>query len=429
MPARQGQRAEDSSRPTVLGDGTPVARTSYQERQLKRSGAAPDRRPDTSTRGPASRSEIEERAYDPRREARRQLTRVPLPDDVDPRELDQDARRQLTALSKDTADLVAQHLVVAGRLMDEDPVQALAHARAARAMGGRVGVIREANGLVAYAAGEWAEALSELRTARRITGQPDHLPVMADCERALGRPDRALLVADDPQASSLDAAGRVELLIVAAGARRDMGQVEAAVVSLQVGALEGAVRPWTSRLRYAYADALLEAGRTSEARAWFSRTAEVDPTGETDAVDRLLELDGISLPDVDDEVGWDNESTARSLADALRSWALRDAASGAETDSVQDITPAPALVEVPGAETDRLRSADVSETRVPEGPLVAPAGTDAAPSPLVVDGRPLFQGVEFPVEHDGESEPRRTQQVPVVQFEAGPHDPELRLFD
>lgn len=428
MPARQGQRAEEGSRRTVLGDGTPVARTSYQERQLKRSGAAPDRRPATSTRGPASRSEIEERAYDPRREARRQLTRVPLPDDVDPRELDQDVRRQLTTLSKDTADLVAQHLVVAGRLMDEDPVQALAHARAARAMGGRVGVIREANGLAAYAAGEWAEALSELRTARRITGQPDHLPVMADCERALGRPDRALLVADDPQASSLDAAGRVELLIVAAGARRDMGQVDAAVVSLQVGALEGAVRPWTSRLRYAYADALLEAGRTSQARVWFSRTAEVDPTGETDAVDRLLELDGISLPDVDDEVGWDNESTARTLADALRSWALRDAAPG-EVGSVQDITAAPALVETSGAATDSVRDTGISETRVPEGPLVAPAGTDALPSSHVVDGRPLFQGVDLPVEQDGEPEPRRPQQVPVVQFEAGPHDPEMRLFD
>ena len=413
----------------MLGDGTPVARTSYQERQLKRSGAAPDRRPETSTRGSASRSEIEERAYDPRREARRQLTRVPLPDDVDPRELDQDVRRQLTTLSKDTADLVAQHLVVAGRLMDEDPVQALAHARAARAMGGRVGVIREANGLVAYAAGEWAEALSELRTARRITGQPDHLPVMADCERALGRPDRALLVADDPQASSLDAAGRVELLIVAAGARRDMGQVDAAVVSLQVGALEGAVRPWTSRLRYAYADALLEAGRTAEARAWFSRTAEVDPTGETDAVDRLLELDGISLPDVDDEVEWDNESTARTLADALRSWALRDAASGAEVGSVQDITAAPALVDTPGAESDSVRDTGVSETHVPEGTRVAPAGTDAALSPHIVDGSPLFQGVDLPVEHDSEPEPRRPQQVPVVQFEAGPHDPEMRLFD
>ena len=105
------------------------------------------------------------------------------------------------SLSKDTADLVARHLIMAGRLMDTDVPQALAHARAARALAGRVGAVREANGLVAYLAGEWTEALSELRTARRLTGEPDHLPVMADCERALGRPDRALLMTQDPQAA------------------------------------------------------------------------------------------------------------------------------------------------------------------------------------------------------------------------------------
>ena len=214
-----------------------------------------------------------------------------------------DTRKQLMSLSKDTADLVARHLVMAGRLMDDEPQQALAHARAARALAGRVGPVREANGLSAYAAGEWAEALSELRTARRLTGEPDHLAVMADCERALGRPERALLVTEDPQAKGLSPATRVELMIVASGARRDIGQAAAAVVSLQVPALEGPVRPWTVRLRYAYADALLDAGREDEARTWFARAAEVDEHGETDADDRVLELDGVILEDLqhDDE--------------------------------------------------------------------------------------------------------------------------------
>jgi tetratricopeptide (TPR) repeat protein len=231
------------------------------------------------------------------------MARVPLPDDVEARELDMDVRKQLMSLSKDTADVVARHLVMAGRLMDEEPEQALAHARAARALAGRVGAVREANGLVAYTAGEWAESLSELRTARRLTGEPDHLAVMADCERALGRPDRALIVAEDPQAKSLSPAARVELMIVASGARRDLGQPETAVVSLQVPALEGPVRPWTARLRYAYADALLDAGREDEARTWFARAAEVDEHGETDADERVLELDGVILEDLqaDDE--------------------------------------------------------------------------------------------------------------------------------
>ncbi len=225
------------------------------------------------------------------------MARVALPEDVDPRELDPESRRQLTSLVKETADLVARHLIMAGRLLEDDPEQALAHARAARALGGRVGVVREANGLVAYAAGEWSEALSELRTARRITGEPDHLPVMADCERALGRPDRALAVAEDPQVARLAPAARVEMMIVVSGARRDMGQPEAAAVALNVSALEGPVRPWTARLRYAYADALLECGREDEARSWFARAAEVDELGETDADDRVLELDGVVFED------------------------------------------------------------------------------------------------------------------------------------
>jgi hypothetical protein len=170
-------------------------------------------------------------------------------------------------------------------------------------MAGRVGPVRDANGLVAYAAGEWTEALAELRAARRITGEPDHLPVMADCERALGRPAKALAMADDPEAGKLPPAARVELLIVCSGARRDLGQLEAAAHMLEVGALNGPVKPWTARLRYAYADALLSLGREDDARQWFAAAAEVDADGETDAEERLLELDGIVLEDLlpDDE--------------------------------------------------------------------------------------------------------------------------------
>ena len=244
------------------------------------------------------------------------MARVALPEDVDPRELDPESRRQLTSLVKETADLVARHLIMAGRLLEDDPEQALAHARAARALGGRVGVVREANGLVAYAAGEWSEALSELRTARRITGEPDHLPVMADCERALGRPDRALAVAEDPQVARLAPAARVEMMIVVSGARRDMGQPEAAAVALNVSALEGPVRPWTARLRYAYADALLECGREDEARSWFARAAEVDELGETDADDRVLELDGVVFEDHEAADEDSEEEASEDRADA-----------------------------------------------------------------------------------------------------------------
>jgi tetratricopeptide (TPR) repeat protein len=226
--------------------------------------------------------------------------------------LDQEARTELRSLAKDTADLVARHLVMAGRLVDDDPQSALTHARAARALAGRVGAVREAAGVTAYLAGEWADALSELRTARRITGRADHLHVMADCERALGRPERALTYGDDPAVPSLDQQTRVELVIVLSGARRDLGQPEAGVVVLQDPARRTtAKRPWAARLWYAYADALLAAGREEEARDWFSQAADVDGDGETDAADRLLELDGVILDEPEEH---EDEDAATDLA-------------------------------------------------------------------------------------------------------------------
>jgi hypothetical protein len=216
----------------------------------------------------------------------------PTDPDVTGRELDDDVRAELSTLSGGTAGAVARHLVTAGRLLDDDPELAYQHALAARRRAGRVGVVREAAGIAAYNAGRYAEALAELRAARRITGSAEYLPMMADSERGLGRPRRALDLAADPAVTGLDVAGRIEMLIVAAGARRDLGQLEAAVVSLQVPELRSDSRaPWVARLRYGYADALAALGRLAEARAWFVRAAEADEERQTDALERIEELD------------------------------------------------------------------------------------------------------------------------------------------
>jgi tetratricopeptide (TPR) repeat protein len=153
-----------------------------------------------------------------------------------------------------------------------------------------VSLVREAAGLTAYHAGEWAEALGELRAVRRMSGGQAHLPVMADCERALGRPERALdLAAEASRDLPKDTA--VELKIVAAGARRDMGQLDAAVVALQGPDLDPKIRqPWSARLFYAYADNLEAAGRTEDAIRWFLNAAEADVDEETDAAERAFAL-------------------------------------------------------------------------------------------------------------------------------------------
>jgi tetratricopeptide (TPR) repeat protein len=193
---------------------------------------------------------------------------------------------------------------MAGRLLDDDPELAYQHAAAAARRAGRVGTVREAAGLAAYRSGRYAEALSELRAARRITGDHSTLAVMADCERGLGRPERALEMAASPEAKQLDAAARVELLIVASGARRDMGQPEAAVVALQGPALRPHLRrPWSARMFYAYADALMAAGRQDEAVTWFGHAADADEAGETDADLRLAELSGVTFHEEDADPG------------------------------------------------------------------------------------------------------------------------------
>ncbi|MQA09722.1 MAG: hypothetical protein GEU98_14455 [Pseudonocardiaceae bacterium] len=216
-----------------------------------------------------------------------------MPEDAEFSALDPEVRRELRGLPKTLAERVGQHLVAAGMLLDEDPEKALRHARYARQNASRVAVVREAVGLAAYHAGEWAEAIAELRAVRRMSGSNSHVAVLADCERALGRPERAIELARETPASALDERTATELRIVAAGARGDMGQLDAAVVSLQGSDLDPKVRhPWSARLFYAYADNLLAAGRTDEAIRWFLNAADADDEGETDAAERAMELGG-----------------------------------------------------------------------------------------------------------------------------------------
>lgn len=220
----------------------------------------------------------------------RELRQIQPPPEASPAQLDPDVRRALRSLVPATADRVAAHLAAVADLLESDPQAALQQARAARAFAPRIGVVREAAGLAAYAAGEWQEAMAELRAERRLTGSAIHLPVMADCERGLGRPERALQLAAGPDLAMLDEAGRTEMVIVAAGARQDLGQLDAAVVMLSDAVDRSRPRPWSARLWYAYAEALLAAGRMAEARTWFDAVTEVDD-GETDAEERLLALD------------------------------------------------------------------------------------------------------------------------------------------
>ncbi|MGW6012617.1 hypothetical protein [Streptomyces sp. NPDC055210] len=250
---------------------------------------------------------------------------MPIPDDVTGEEIDKDVRQELMSLPKGLADDVSRNLVMVARLIDEDPEGAYGYSRVALRLASRVAAVREAAGFAAYANQKYSEALAEFRAARRMTGSVDLWPVMADCERGLGRPEKALDMAGAPEVQKLDKAGQVEMRLVAAGARRDMDQLEAAIVTLQSPELaSNSVQPWTARLRYAYADALLAAGREGEAREWFAKAVESDKDGSTDASDRLAELDGVEFVDalVDDQNDENDQNDAEAAAEDVEAQEL-----------------------------------------------------------------------------------------------------------
>ena len=215
-----------------------------------------------------------------------------IPEDVVFGDLDRAARAPLRTLSKENANQVGRHLVMVGRLLDVDPELAYEHAQAAVRSGGRVDVVREAAGLAAYRTGRYAEALRELRTVRRLNGSSEHLAIMADCERGLERPERAIALAQTPEAETLPADARVELAIVVSGARLDHGEPEAAVAALGTAEVRAATGALAVRVAVARATALEAAGRVSEAEGELARFTP----------EQLAEATGEGAHDEDDEV-------------------------------------------------------------------------------------------------------------------------------
>jgi hypothetical protein len=241
---------------------------------------------------------------------------------------------------------------MAGRLIDDEPELAFQHALAASRRGGRLAAVREAVGLTAYAAGHYGEALREFRTYRRISGSNVHLPVMADCERGLGRPDRALDVVRSEEAQDLDAPGKAELAIVAAGARTDLGQLDAAVAELEIPQLDiNRAFSYSPRLFRAYADALAAVGRTAESEKWQKQAV---------VAEKALGLGVDEEPDIID-LGWDEQEEAREEAERRRLLERASTASespAAETPATTGTAAAsPAATETPDAGAGEARQA------------------------------------------------------------------------
>lgn len=216
--------------------------------------------------------------------ARDQSSDPPLDEDAQASDLDGFVRSRLRMLSGGAADRVGRHLVMAGRLLESDPDLAYQHAQAALRRAGRVDVVREAAALTAYAAGRYGEALREVRAVRRLSGVDNLRAIEADCERGLGRPERALGLSGAPASKDMTTADRIELAIVASGARLDMAQPEAALLELDAPIMQATKEATIlNRVAQARASVLRAMGRDDEARQ-----LEASVPGEDHEDDEIL---------------------------------------------------------------------------------------------------------------------------------------------
>jgi tetratricopeptide (TPR) repeat protein len=286
-PQRDGARA--GSRPDARSGGKSAASRGRDERPARgaersaRGGDRPGRKSDWKR--PADKQAertVDQAVYDG----------PEIPEEVTGKEIDRAISAQLKGLPEKLAARVARHLAAASLLIEEDPETAYRHTLAARARAPRLAVVREAVGEAAYASEHYAEALAELRAAKRMNGVTAYLPIMADCHRALGQPEQALKLAKSPSVANFAPDAKAEMTIVEAGARRDLGQLDAALRTLELAPINSHSRAaWVVRLRYAYADTLEEAGRLTDALTWFHRTHGMDGEDLTDAAERAEALE------------------------------------------------------------------------------------------------------------------------------------------
>ncbi|WP_461021064.1 tetratricopeptide repeat protein [Trueperella pyogenes] len=270
-----------------------------------------DRRRDHSNRHGErfDREEVRNRHEDAHTEA---VKRLEIPESISGDALDAAARKQLRSLNKDNADRVARHLVYAGEMLEIDPETAYEHARAAYQSAARIDVVREALGLTAYATGRYSEALRELRTYRRMSDDYTHVPLEADSERGLGRPEKALRFIEGIPLQRLSAAGQIELALVTSGARAETDDSAGGLSVLEKIIVENLPQELAARVQLIKADRLGELGRTDEAE---ELRAIWGPIYEGNDGDIMVDLDDV-LDDIE-EPSTDSDADSSPNSDVL----------------------------------------------------------------------------------------------------------------
>ena len=292
-----------------------------------------------------------------------------IPEEITAEDLAMQVRVQLKTLTAENAEMTARHLAMAGLLFDQDPQLAHAHAVAAVNRAGRIAVVRETVGVTAYAVEDWALALRELLSHRRMTGLNTHVPMMVDCERGLGRPAKGLEMGRAVDRNKLDPETRVKLAIAMSGARLDLGENDLALAELEILELDPSkVFDYSPALFYAYGDTLEVLGREAESKKWLElaeRAEKALAPKLTPEDEEFVIIEEIQLPTAADRPKRvDRDSGDRPRRDGDRPWKPRNDSDGPRRDG----------------DAPRAPRRDGDAPRPPRRDGDAPRGSGAGPS-------------------------------------------------
>ena len=179
-----------------------------------------------------------------------------------------DDRERLRGLSKEHAENIGLHILAAYTLEERDPELALEHAKWVAHQASRIDFARETLAFVAYRQGDYKLALREFRTAFRMNGFLDYLPFIADCERGMGEPKKAIETAMSDDAKYLRGESKAEMFLVYAGALGDLELWNKAIEIVHtLGRSKGLAGEYRMRAVQAEQYFLEQAGRSDEAVA------------------------------------------------------------------------------------------------------------------------------------------------------------------
>ena len=206
--------------------------------------------------------------------------------------LSKEERERLRGLSKEHAENIGLHILAAYALEEKDPKLALEHAKWAAHQASRIDFSRETLAFIAYRQGDYKLALREFRTAYRMNGFLDYLPFIADCERGVGNPKKAVEVALSDDAKMLKGEAKAEMFLVYAGALGDLGLWDKAIdIVHTLGRSKGLTGEYRMRAVQAEQNFLEQCGRHVEASALDGlldrlelQYADADDDEETDDV-------------------------------------------------------------------------------------------------------------------------------------------------